>query len=89
MVASGPVKTTIELPDQLLREAKAAAAGEGRSLKDLMIQALRDRLDRSAEARPGAEDWRAVFGGAKSSQVKGVDEVVGRDLERIEPESWR
>ena len=83
------MKTTIELPDELLRDAKAAAAREGRSLKDLLAQALRDRLDRSAEAQPGAEDWRAVFGGAKASQVKAVDQVVGRDLERVDLESWR
>jgi hypothetical protein len=62
---------------------------KGRSLKDLLTQALRDRLDRSAEARRGAEDWRAVFGGAKASQVKTVDEVLDRDLERIDLESWR
>jgi hypothetical protein len=34
-------------------------------------------------------DWRAVFGGAKASQVKAVDAVVGRDLERIDLETWR
>jgi hypothetical protein len=83
------MKTTIELPDQLLRDAKAAAAREGRSLKELLMQALRDRLDRSAKTRPGAEDWRAVFGGATASQVKAVDAVVGRDLERIDLETWR
>lgn len=83
------MKTTIELPDELLRDAKAAAAREGRSLKDLLTQALRDRLDRSSDARRGAEDWRAVFGKAKASQVKAVDDVVGQDLERIDLESWR
>lgn len=83
------MKTTIELPDELLRDAKAAAAREGRSLKDLLTEALRDRLDRSAQARPGDEAWRAVLGGAKASQVKAVDEVVRRDLERVDLGSWR
>jgi hypothetical protein len=83
------VKTTIDLPDELLRHAKAAAAREGRSLKDLLTESLRDRLARSAEARPGDEAWRAVFGRAKAAQVKAVDEVVRRDLERVDLESRR
>jgi hypothetical protein len=83
------VKTTIELPDELLRVAKAVAAREGRSLKELLTEALRDRLDRGTEAQPGDEAWRAAFGAARRSQVKSIDEVVRRDLERVDLESWR
>jgi metal-responsive CopG/Arc/MetJ family transcriptional regulator len=83
------MKTTVELPDELLREAKAAAAREGRSLEDLLAQAVRELLGRSSDARRGAEEWGAVFGKAKRSQVKAIDEVVGRDLERTDLESWR
>ena len=35
------MKTTVELPDDLYREAKAAAALRGRKLKDLIEEGLR------------------------------------------------
>mgnify|MGYP002629253152 CR=1 FL=1 len=37
----GNMKTTLEIPDELFREAKAKAALEGRKLKDLMTEGLR------------------------------------------------
>jgi hypothetical protein len=48
------MRTTIRLDDQLLREAKSAAAQAGRSLTDLIEDALRESLARSAR-RPGHE----------------------------------
>jgi Arc/MetJ family transcription regulator len=39
------IKTTIELPDALVKEAKQAAAEEGISLRALVDRALRDLLE--------------------------------------------
>jgi hypothetical protein len=39
------MKTTLELPDALFREAKATAARRGTSLKALFTEALRRELD--------------------------------------------
>lgn len=47
-----PMKTTIELPDPLYRQAKAEAALRGRKLKDLIEQGLRLVLETPAEPRP-------------------------------------
>jgi hypothetical protein len=44
------MKTTIELPDELYRQAKAKAALSGRKLKDLVEQGLRLALEAPAEA---------------------------------------
>ena len=38
------MKTTLEIPDDLFREAKARAALEGRKLKDLVAEALRQAV---------------------------------------------
>ena len=38
------MKTTLEIPDDLFREAKAKAALEGIKLKDLVAESLRLRL---------------------------------------------
>jgi hypothetical protein len=61
-----PVKTTIEVPDELYRRAKAEAALRGRKLKDLIEEGLRLVLDkpRSEPRRPSLaelmEDARGV-----------------------------
>ncbi len=40
------MRTTIRLNDQLLREAKQAAVGSGRTLTSLIEEALREKLAR-------------------------------------------
>jgi len=45
------VKTTIELPDELYRRAKATAALNGRKLKDLVEEGLRLVLGASRKGR--------------------------------------
>lgn len=45
------MKTTIEVPDDLYRRAKAEAALRGRKLKDLVEEGLRLVLDRPRSAR--------------------------------------
>jgi hypothetical protein len=83
------VKTTIEIPDDLLRLAKATAAREGKPLSSVITRALRDHLGRRQRAVPGNESWRKVFGKVKPEDVHAVEVAVSDDLERIEAESWR
>lgn len=45
------MKTTIELPDELYRRAKATAALNGRRLKDLIEQGLRLVLEAPGKGR--------------------------------------
>jgi hypothetical protein len=47
----GAMKTTIELPDELYRRAKAAAALRGRKVKDLVEEGLRIVVEGSAKSR--------------------------------------
>ncbi|MEZ5331883.1 MAG: hypothetical protein R2991_07470 [Thermoanaerobaculia bacterium] len=84
------MKTTIEIPDELFRRAKAEAALRGESLKAFIGTALAERLaaGRPAAAAPEPE-WRAVFGRAAARDVAEVDAVVERDLEVVDPEDWR
>jgi hypothetical protein len=46
------MKTTIEVPDELYRRAKAAAALSGRKLKDLVAEGLRLVLENRRPERP-------------------------------------
>jgi hypothetical protein len=61
------VKTTFDLPDQLVRRAKALAARQGRALRDLVAEAIDDRLvtepsevtDRQVARASRRESWDA------------------------------
>ena len=45
------MRTTVDIPDHLLRRAKAAAALEGKSLKTFLTEAVIHELERSAEKK--------------------------------------
>ena len=57
------MKTTFDLPDPLLRQAKAVAADQGRPLRDLVAEALKDKLSALALAKSAsrgrASEWKA------------------------------
>ena len=58
----GIVKTTVEIPDQLFREAKASAALRGIPLKEFVAEALRERL----RSQPGRTPrWMQASGGLR------------------------
>jgi hypothetical protein len=79
------MKTTVELPADLLRQLKAEAALAGRSMKDLLVEAIRARL---AGPRPALGGWRVVFGRATSAAVDDVDRRVTA-ADRIDLEDWK
>ena len=51
MFADGPMKTTVEVPDDLYRRAKAEAALRGRKLRDLVEEGLRLVLEAPPKTR--------------------------------------
>ena len=55
------MKTTIELPDHLLRQAKILAVQQGRTLKDLMTEALRAHLATGPPPPPIPHDSGGVL----------------------------
>lgn len=48
------MRTTVDLPDDLYRKTKAAAALRGTSMRDLIIQALERSVTEPPPAQPGA-----------------------------------
>ena len=81
------MKTTIEIPDELFKKAKATAALEGGSLRELICEALESRL--ASVSQTGGPGWRTVFGLADAKAVAKVDEVLEADLERVDLSEWR
>jgi hypothetical protein len=60
------MKTTLEIPDQLFRKAKATAAERGQSLKEFVAEALQDKLTAGRSPSPPHEpEWMQGFGKLK------------------------
>ena len=83
------MKTTIEIPDDLLRQTKATAALAGETLKQFVTTAIQDRLDRDGGVRQRSRGWRSVFGLASREETDGVDAIVEAELEQVDPRDWR
>ena len=70
------MKTTIEIPDPLFRRAKSRAAERGQTLKQLVTDALREKL--AKDSGPGSA--------AKPAWMRGFGELsrLRRETERIQ-----
>lgn len=83
------VKTTIEIPDPLFRRAKARAAEHGQTLKQLVAEALQEKL--SARTGPSPLDepaWMQGFGKLRRmrKETLRIQARVDEAFEVIEPE---
>ncbi len=82
------MKTTLEIPDDLFREAKVKAALEGRKLKDLVAEGLRLRIAQSARVNPRTVQFPLLKSKSKHP-LKIPDDIASRleladDLARYE-----
>lgn len=81
------VKTTLELPDPLFRKIKATAARQGCSIKQLVQEALTEKLARANGKRP-AKPWMALAGGLKHlrGENRRIERLIETEFEKLEPE---
>lgn len=78
------MKTTLDLPDALLRRTKAAAAMRGVSMRDFIAQALEFQL-RQREPAPG---WRRLAGKARKLDTAPVNRALATEFSRIDEDTW-
>ena len=85
------MKTTVEIPDLLFRQAKAAAARQGIPLREFITDAVRQRLRRPAKPGAAGYPWREAFGGLRDlhRENRRVDRIITKEFERIDEEEWR
>ena len=83
------MKTTLEIPDDIFRQSKAAAAMRGESLKDFVTESLRVRLAQEGSAELAVSGWRRVFGQAGPNEVAEVDKIIAEEFETIDLDAWR
>ena len=88
----GLVKTTIDLPDAMFRQAKALAAARGVTLRRFFTEALEEQLRRDADgnqAGNGRPPWMAGFGALSdlADEHRRVLGVIEEEFERLAPEN--
>lgn len=82
------MKTTVDLPETLLREAKAVAARQGQTLRDFVAEAMNEKL----HAQPtGAKPWMKHFGALSKlrKENRRIEKIVEREFETVDPTEWR
>jgi hypothetical protein len=83
------VKTTLEIPDTLFRRAKSRAAERGQTLKQLVSEALQEKLA-GATGTPGSAEpeWMQGFGKLRRlrKETKRIQARVDELFELIGPE---
>ena len=86
----GFVKTTLEIPDDLFRKAKAGAALRGVKLRDFVAEALASQLTKG-EKMPSASTQPRLPPPPKVSkaELRRVRQLIEEDSERIDPEDWK
>jgi hypothetical protein len=87
----GHMKTPIELPDELVSQAKATAARRGTALKQLVREALQEKLAREEGvsdrvSRP--RQWPVPPLKISSEEAASIDNAIEEAFEQIEPEAW-
>jgi len=83
------MKTTIEIPDLLFRKAKSKAAESGQTLKELVTQALQEKLaHNTSKAQFSEPEWMRGFGKLRRlrKETKRIQTRIDRAFEVIEPE---
>lgn len=83
------MKTTLEIPDPLFRRAKSTAAERGQTLKELVTEALQEKLAaRKGKAVPTEPEWMQGFGKLRRlrKETKRIQARVDQLFEVIEPE---
>ena len=83
------MKTTIEIPDPLFRKAKSKAAERGQTLKQLVTEALQEKLAANAsKVAQGEPEWMQGFGKLRRlrKETARIQARIDAIFEVIEPE---
>jgi hypothetical protein len=82
------MKTTLDIPDDVFRAAKATAAMRGTTLRELVTESLRHSL-KSDTKRHGSDQpaWMREFGALSglSAETRRIQALIDEEFEQIEP----
>lgn len=81
------MKTTLEIPDVLFRRAKSVAAERGIPLRQLVTEAVQEKLRTTSQEKP----WMAHMGKLKPlrKEKRQIEKRVEEVFETIDRELWQ
>ena len=82
------MKTTLEISDALFRRAKSVAAQRGIPFRELVEEALTEKLTlRGTDEKP----WMKSFGALRSLRQESarINAIIEEEFERVEPEDMK
>jgi len=72
----GSMKTTIDIPDEVMRRVREVARQRGTTMRELMLEGLRNELERDVGETPPTDFvFTAVDGDGRSPEIA-ADEVI-------------
>lgn len=82
------MKTTLEIPDLLFRKAKSVAAQRGIPLRQLVTEAVQDKL--SSSSGTSQKPWMKHVGKLKHSRKDSeqINKRIEEAFEQIDKENW-
>lgn len=89
------MKTTIDIPEETLRRAKTLAAANGMTVKQLVAEAIEDKLSHCAKSPKAKEPaWMKLYGAfaktkATRAETRRIQKLIDGEFERIDPEDWK
>ena len=86
----GAMKTTLVLPDEIFREAKACAARRGQSFGKFLEQGLRRILDETdAKTSSGASSWVRDLPAVTPTAAAALEQVISApDFRQVDKSMW-
>jgi hypothetical protein len=82
------MKTTLDIPDEVFRAAKATAALRGTTLRQLVTDTLRQSLKSDTKRKGAAQPaWMQEFGALSglSAETRRIQALIDEEFEQIEP----
>ena len=84
------MKMTVELPDHLLRDAKATAASYGQTLRAFLGDAIADRV-RLLRDGNDEKPWMRHLGASRdhAEELDSIERIVQAEFGTADPSQWR
>jgi plasmid stability protein len=84
------MKTTLNIPDALLRAAKVRAARDGTTLRAVVTQALEAEIGQDDDSKAAAP-WRKHFGGLHHlrGESKTIQAAIQAAFGSVDEDAWR
>jgi hypothetical protein len=84
------VKTTIELPNELLHRAKASAVGKGKTLKAFFSEAVAAKLQAEGDIPECEKPWMKGFGALEDlkEESAGIMEMIEKEFRQVDEQGW-